>query len=207
MQMPTPDLIPMKNGHHLLKNVRLTYPSLHGKAVFDGKVERFYTAKLLIYKKFDATVEKVRSTLSNLWTRFIETNGGEMTLESICLYDGDVVKGDKKEFKDAWYINAKAQHQPVLVSETGEPVLPEDRSRLYSGCYVDTIVRFWIARNKRNPTTGEEYPPRINCYLQLVKHVAQGPRLGISYTFDLDEAEHLIGVSLEDVIGATNIKG
>ena len=190
-----PEVVEMENDFCLLKNVRLTYPSLHTKAVFDGKEENFYNAKFLISKEYPEVVDKIKEILRRTWDQFVKT-GEEARDSSFCLYDGD--RKGKKEFKNMWYINARSPHHPILVNEEGDHVLPEDKSRLYSGCYVDAMVRFWISKKKED--NGKIYPTRVNCYLQLVKHVAQGARLGIRYDFNYDQAENLLGVPLGGVI-------
>jgi hypothetical protein len=115
-----------------------------------------------------------------------------------CLRDGDVKDEDTGEISQAFehskgmmYLSA---NRPVEIDENGKPVdnpllnsiidsrkgpdgkfprLKERDGKIYSGAYVNAIVRIYAFDGKANG-----YPDRINCSLEGLQFLRHGERFG-----------------------------
>ena len=122
-----------------IDNVRLSFPSLYQKAVFNGEATK-YTATFL-FEKESATHKKVKKALAD----FIAEKFADKPPKGI--KHTFLVDGDEKEYEG--YENKMAlkasSAKRVLTIDTDKTVLTEEDGKLYAGCYVNAIVELWYS--------------------------------------------------------------
>ena len=165
----------------VLKNVRLSFPSLFQKASFDGN-EGKYEATFLIQKDDDATYKKLKARIDAK----IKEAKIKVPSDRICLKDGDYV--DYDGYEGTWSLKASTKKRPTLVNRDKTPIT-EDDEVLYAGCYVNCSVDFWVQNN--------QYGKRVNANLYGVQFFKDGEPFGegaVDATDDFDD----FGDDLED---------
>lgn len=122
-----------------VNNVRLSFPSLFKKSVFDG-VETKYEATFLIPKD-SATHKEVSKAID----AFIEEKFAGKTpkgLKITAYKDGDEKEYDGYEGMMA--LKAGSAKRPLIVDADKTPLV-EDDNKPYAGCYVNAILGFWYS--------------------------------------------------------------
>lgn len=148
-----------------LQNVRLSFPSLFRKAVFNGE-ETKYEGTFLIDKDGQADkIDEIKKAISGL----IKSNlkGAKLGEDKLCLRDGDDV--DYDGYAGCMSLKASTPKRPMVIDRDKTP-LTEDDNRIYSGCYVNAIVELWAQNNA--------YGKRINATLLGVQFYADGEAFG-----------------------------
>ena len=169
----------------MLKNVRISYPSLFKPSAFGDEPPK-YSATFLIEKgsemhkalkaeilrvATDAFGEKAKDIL-------VRQDAGQRKL----LKDGDTADGltQEGEPKTGWAghvaIKASSKLPPKVVNRKREPVSEEDGIP-YGGCYVNAQIDIWAQDNK--------FGRFINCKLLAVQFWADGEAFG-SARADID---------------------
>lgn len=159
-----------------LKNVRISFPNLFKKEVFEGK-EGKYAATFLIPK---SNKELKRQIDAHIQKTLAEANV-KVPSDKICVKDGDECEYDG--YGDHWSIKASNKKKPNVFNRDGEQ-LTEDDDVIYAGCYVYAIIDFWVQNNK--------FGKRVNSNLYGVRFIRDGEPLGagpidVSDEFDEDE--------------------
>jgi len=149
----------------LLKNVRLSFPSLFKTEVYAGEDTGKYAATFLIPKsdsKTIATIEQsCKAALSEKYGASIP-KGFKMPL----------VDGDDKEYQgyaDHVCIKATTKKRPTLVNRDKTPIAEED-GILYGGCYVNASIDIWIMDN--------QYGKKVLASLNAIQFVKDGEAFG-----------------------------
>lgn len=149
----------------IIKNARLSYPALFEKSVFKGKVGK-YQATLLIDKKDEALKKQIDENISKAISEY--KNKIKISPENYCIKDGD--NSGKEEYKGYWSLKASQSKRPV-VFDRDKAVLTAEDDKIYSGCYVNAVIDFWIQDN--------EYGKRVNANLYGVQFAKDGERFGM----------------------------
>src|SRR6056297_1162322 len=114
-----------------LKNVRLSFPSLFRKAVFNGE-ETKYEATFLINKDDQSDqVKKVQSTIADKMKT--DLKGAKLPPDKLCMKDGDYITYDG--YEGHWSLKASNNKRPMVINRDKTPVT-EDDNVVYAGCYV-----------------------------------------------------------------------
>lgn len=186
-------------GEVILKNVRLSFADLFkpGKPQRNDNGEMVpgkYKANLLIPKKghddFDpATSAQNIAKIKAAADQVKEAKWGsdpkkhpKLKPDQVCLRDGNLENW--AGYEDCFYVSANNQNQPVLVDrkkdskgkwleltiENGGPKL------LYSGAFVNAIVRLWAQEAKDIVVNGNtiRIPNRINAGIESVQFLRHG---------------------------------
>lgn len=149
----------------MLKNVRLSFPSLFQRSVFNGDEGKFEATFLLdktehaeLLKKIDKEIKKGIS--ENL-------QDARIPASKLCLKDGN----DQEYAGYAGCMSFKASNnkRPLLVNRD-KSQLTEDDDKLYAGAYVNATVELWYQNNN--------YGKRVNANLLGVQFFKDGERLG-----------------------------
>ena len=148
-----------------LKNVRLSFPSLFRKAVFNGD-ETKYEATFLINKS-DPIVKEIQSEINRLIKE--DLKGSKLAEDRICFKDGDDI--EYEGYKGCYSIKAANKKRPMVIDRDRTP-LSEDDNRIYAGCYVNAIIELWVQNNA--------YGKRINANLHGVQFFSEGEPFGNS---------------------------
>ncbi len=158
-----------------LKNVRLSFPSVFKKSVYDGK-EGKYEATFLIPK----SNKELKKSLDIAIAKYIAEAKIKIAPDKICLKDGDEIEYDG--YADHWAIKASNSKRPNVFHKDGSSLTDED-GVIYAGCWVYAIVDFWVQNNK--------YGKRLNANLYGIRFVKDDEPFGagpidVSDEFDED---------------------
>lgn len=168
----------------LLKNVRLSFPSLYETEIYNGEDTEKYAATFLISKSDTATIKKIKATIKS----FAEDNFGKPIPKTVKtpLQDGDEKEYDG--YADHFSMKAATKKRPVLVDRSKTPVA-EDDNVFYAGCYVNASLSLWAMDNK--------YGKRVLVNLNGVQFFKDGEPFGAEND-SLDDFEELESQDAED---------
>lgn len=170
----------------MLKNVRISYPSLFKPSAFGDEAPKF-SATFLIEKGSD-THKALKAEILRVATDafgekakdiLIKQDAGQRKL----LKDGDTADGltQEGEPKTGWagHVAIKGSNKlaPKVVNRKREPVTEEDGIP-YGGCYVNAQIDIWAQDNK--------FGKFVNCKLLAVQFWADGEAFGSSARADVD---------------------
>lgn len=142
-----------------LQNVRLSFPSLFRKAVFQGETTK-YEATFLISKD-DAVVEEIKGHIADLVKE--KFKGKKLPADKMCLKHGEDT--GRPEYEGFYTIKASNSKRPLVLDKDKSP-LTEDDEKIYSGCYVNAIIELWAQDN--------QFGKRINANLLGVQFFKGG---------------------------------
>ncbi len=163
----------------ILKNVRLSFPSLFQKAEFDGNIGKFEATALLSKEAHATVIAKIESIID------AECKGAKIKRPSpdkICLRDGDQVEYDG--YAGMMSLKAANKKRPTVINRDKSPII-EDDNIMYAGCYVNMIVDFWVQNNG--------FGKRVNANLLGVQFVKDGEAFGADTASSVDEFDDLDG--------------
>lgn len=171
-------------GEVLLRNVRLSFPSLFEPATMesdDGTERKFYKANFLIPKKGDEfnNVAKIKKASDEAkakkWGSKPE-DWPKLKPEKICLRDGDLEDWDG--FAGMVYVSANSniERKPQVITNRKDSAghwikaEPGHERCPYAGCYVNALIRLWAQDNKNGK--------RINASVEIVQFLRDGEAFG-----------------------------
>lgn len=166
-----------------LKDVRLSFAHLFKPQVYgDGDGEPKHNCNLLIddstrvgKANIDAMEDAIEFVKKEKWPKGAPKLGSQ----KICLRDGNDTEYDG--YEDVFYVSASNSRKPLTLDRDKTEVVEAD-GVLYSGCYVDAIVRVWAQDNK--------YGKRINASIEAVRFRRDGEAFGAAPP-DADEFDDL----------------
>lgn len=162
--MALKNLIIRDDGILILKNVRLSYEHIFeawGKNPGDEK--RFSATALLDKDTHSAEIAKLQEILT---ARQKEVFKKRLPADKLCLRDGDLT--GKDGYEGNMYLAASEKVRPTVLDKDGKTPVAASDDRIYSGCYVNMMVRFWDQNN--------QYGQRINANLLGVQFMADGEK-------------------------------
>lgn len=168
----------MANHQMWITNARLAF----GEGIFEKKgisgdptSKPRYSCSLLIPDddKQVAEIMKVEERLCKEHAWKDKSDGASMhkllaKKDRLALHDGE----DKQKyagFPGNQYLSPSSDTRPTVVDRDRSP-LTKDDGKVYSGCYVNAKVEFWVQDN--------QYGQRINCTLLGVQFVKDGDAFG-----------------------------
>ena len=128
----------------MLKNVRLSFPSLFKTEQYAGEDTEKYAATFLIPKSDTKTVTAIEQACKQA---LIEKYGEGKVPKGFKM---PLVDGDDKEYQgyaDHVCIKANTKKRPTLVNRDKTPIAEED-GILYGGCYVNASIDVWVMDNR-----------------------------------------------------------
>lgn len=144
-----------------LQNVRLSFPSVFRKAVFNGEETKFEATFLLHKEDHAAVIEEIQSAIKSLVKN--DLKGAKVGDDKICLKDGDNI--EYEGYAGCMSIKASNDKRPLIIDRDKTP-LSEDDNRLYAGCHVNAIIELWAQNNS--------WGKRINANLLGVQFFKDG---------------------------------
>ena len=157
-----------------LHNVRLSFPSLFRKAVFNGE-ETKYEATFLLDK--DEHADKIAEIEAAIAAAVKDNlKGAKLAANKICLRDGDDV--DYAGYANAMSVKASNGKRPMVIDRDKSPLTEED-NRIYGGCYVNAIIELWTQNN--------QWGKRINANLLAVQFYKDGDPFADGATASVDD--------------------
>lgn len=165
-----------------LKNVRLSFPSIFEKAVFEGKEGKF-EATFLLDKKDTKTKELLDKAIS----KAIAEAKIKIPTANYCIKDGDETFAEKEYqgYEGNWSIKASSNKRPTIIDRDKTQLVVED-DKPYAGCYVNALIDIWIQNNS--------YGKRVNANLYGIQFYKDGEPFGsgnIDVTDEFDDLEDL----------------
>lgn len=150
----------------IIKNARLSFPSLFKKSVFNGQEGKF-EATFLFPKSDTKTKELIDQAIKeNLADAKIKVGSDKLFIK-----DGDDIFAEKgySGYEDHWAVKAGSNTRIGVVDGKKNPIAEED-GKIYAGCYVNVIVAPWVQNN--------QYGKRINANCLGVQFVKDGEPFG-----------------------------
>ena len=150
----------------LLKNVRLSFPSLFKTEQYAGEDTEKYAATFLISKSDTKTVASIEQACK---AALVEKYGDGKVPKGFKM---PLVDGDDTEYQgyaDHVYIKANTKKRPTLVNRDKTPIVEEDGS-LYGGCYVNASIDVWVMDNS--------YGKKVLASLNAIQFVKDGEACG-----------------------------
>ena len=150
----------------MLKNVRLSFPSLFKTEVYAGEDTGKYAATFLIPKSDTKTVTAIEQACK---AALVEKYGEGKIPKGFKM---PLVDGDDKEYQgyqDHVYIKANTKKRPTLVNRDKTPIAEEDNI-LYGGCYVNASIDVWVMDNS--------YGKKVLASLNAIQFVKDGEAFG-----------------------------
>ena len=170
----------------LLKNVRLSYPSLWKAKAFggsdgDGQGEPKFSGVALIdpsTKIGKANIAKMEDAIEHVKEKTWPKGAPKFSAAKVCLKDSEDLEEMKDGYEGMMYVSASNGKKPRVLDIDGQDVREGDEGAPYAGCYVDMIVRVWGQDNK--------YGKRINASLEGLKFRDDGDAFGAAPISDDD---------------------
>ena len=160
----------------ILKNVRLSFPSLFRKAVFDGNETKFEATFLIDKSTGDEKIKEIKAAIAAMIKE--DLKGAKLPPDKICLKDGDNI--DYAGYTGTYSIKASSTKRPLVLDRDRSP-LTEDDNKLYAGCYVNASLELWAQNNN--------YGKRINCNLLGVQFFKDGEPFADGVKGSVDDFE------------------
>lgn len=159
-----------------LKDVRLSFPSLFQKAVFNGKETKFEATFLLDKEKHADIIKQIKDAANELIKN--ELKGAKLGADKICLRDGNDTNYDG--YATCYSLKASNSKRPLIIDRDKTP-LAENDGKPYSGCYVNGIIELWAQNN--------EFGKRINANLLGVQFFGDGEPFASGAAATMDDFE------------------
>ena len=145
-----------KNGNILLKDVRLSFPSIFERSVFEGK-EGKYQATFLLPKED----EKGKALIDKLIKEKLQEAKLKVSREKLFIKDGNDIFEEKgyEGYEDHWALKCSTDKDQFQIMDRDGQTLEskEGKKLLYAGARVHGIVGLWIQNNA--------YGKRVNANL------------------------------------------
>lgn len=127
----------------MLKNVRLSFPSLFKTETYQGEDTGNYGASFLLPKSDTETKTKIDDILAEILKKIKVKNIAQIPIDKMCVKDGDTLDTEKyPEYAGHWVIRAKNSVRPKTLNRD-KSIIAEDDNILYSGCFVNASIEFW----------------------------------------------------------------
>src|SRR5690625_1631945 len=161
-----------------LQNVRLSFPSIFQKAVFNGE-ETKYEATFLINKETQADlIAKIEDAIAEKIK--VDLKGSKLSDDRICFKNGDDIEYDG--YAGHMSIKASNNKRPLVLDNDKTP-LTEDDNRIYAGCYVNAVIELWAQNNS--------WGKRINANLLGLQFAKDGEPFGDGVSASADDFDAL----------------
>ena len=171
-----------------LNNVRLSFPSLFRKAVFNGEETKFEATFLLNKKEHADTIAEINAAIKEMIKDSFK--GAKIPSDKLCMKDGGESAYDG--YEGCVSIKSSNNKRPTVLDRDRSP-LSEDDNRIYSGCYVNAVIDLWPQNNS--------YGKRINSNLLGVQFMKDGEPFGAGgQTAGADDFEDFGDAEMEDFI-------
>ena len=173
----------------LLKNVRLSFPSLFEKSKYDANDpddKAKYRAVFLIPKTDVETVTLINNAIKDAMGEKYHAKRVNIPKHNWCLQDGD--ERDYDGYRGNWSLSTSNNRRPTVINRDKSPIIESDEI-IYAGCYVNASVGIWILDINNNR--------RVCCNLHGVQFVRNGSPFGAGDVDSLEDFEALDALTSE----------
>lgn len=126
----------------ILKNVRLSFPSLFKKAVFDNVETKFEATLLLDKVKHAKEIAMIEKTIDDFLVEKFGAGKVPKSIKLTCLVDGDTKEYDG--YAGMMAFKAGTTRRPTVIDRNKTPLVESD-GKPYAGCYVNASVDIWFS--------------------------------------------------------------
>lgn len=147
----------------VLKNVRLSFPSLFETEQYNGQDTGKYAATFLVPKGSKGVKAIKKAVKDAVREKFGDDAPKRM---KSCVKDGDDVEYDG--YAGMMAIKGNTKKRPVLVDREKNPIA--DDGTLYAGCYVNVSLEIYGLDN--------QYGKRVSCQLNGIQFLKDGDAFG-----------------------------
>lgn len=148
----------------MLKNVRLSFPSLFKKAVFEGK-ETKYEASFIIDNETQADqIEALEKMINDFAEEKFGKGKVPKSLKITCLTDGNTK--DYDGYENATIFKGGSTRRIAVIDRDRTPLAEEDGKLLEGGDYVNALISLWYSEH---PKGGKQILGNVSV-VQFAKH-------------------------------------
>ena len=126
-----------------LGEVRLSFPSLFKKAVFEGEETKF-EATVLMEK--GSKNHKITQAAIDKFIAQTFKDGAPKGLKITCFQDGDTKDCDG--YENMMALKGSSNKRIPVFDKDRAPITEED-DKVYPGCYINAIFDFWYSDHKK----------------------------------------------------------
>ena len=162
----------------ILKNVRVSFPSLFKKGSFNGEETKYEATFLLNKEEHADSIAEIKAQIADLVK--VNLKGAKVPADKLCLRDGDEVEYDG--YAGCYSIKCSTKKRPIVIDRDRSP-LTEDDNKPYGGCYVNASIDFWVQNNA--------YGKRVNSTLLAVQFAKDGAPFADGSTGDVNDFDML----------------
>lgn len=169
-----------------LKNIRIVYPHLQTKGMYEGKEHEKYQADFIIAKDHPQ-IKDLQNAIREQMNILKEENKKttfEFRKDIQCLVDGDTLNSD--HYKGSFRLRGKSKNPVPMYDNYKKPIV--DEKVIQGGDYVNAQFTFWGVTTQKGI---------IGCNLLAVVKLADGERIG---GMSVDTNELFDGVEVSDDI-------
>jgi hypothetical protein len=160
----------------MLKNARLSFPSLHEHASYQGQDLGKYEATFLIPKNSD-DAKAVQAAIKEVGNDVL---GDAWSKAKLCILDGD--SKDYDGYEGMWAVKATTKKRPIVLDKDKSALTAED-DKPYAGCYVNASISIYAFQNN--------YGKFVQAQLNAVQFSKDGDAFGGGDTFSVDEFDDI----------------
>lgn len=155
----------------LLKNVRVSFPSLFEPEVFNGQVGKHAVTLLLDDETNAAGIASLEKAVAEVTKNSFKSKA--LSPDRVCLKE--ISGSDRDEYQDyAYKIKASSKDAPLVLDVQAKQVMDPAKNPIYSGCYANVKVSLWAQDNKQGGK-------RINCQLVAIQFAADGEGFALGH--------------------------
>ena len=162
----------------ILKNVRISFPSLFKKGSFNGEETKYEATFLLNKEEHADSIAEIKAQIADLVK--VNLKGAKVPADKLCLRDGDEVEYDG--YAGSYSIKCSTKKRPIVIDRDRSP-LTEDDGKPYGGCYVNASIDLWVQNNA--------YGKRVNSTLLAVQFAKDGEPFADGSTGDVNDFDML----------------
>lgn len=148
----------------MLKNVRLSFPSIFNRSEFNGVTGKFESTFLLDKETQADQIATIQAAIEAA----IKEAKIKVPSDKRCLKDGD--DSEYEGYAGHMSLKAASNKRPTVIDKAKTPLAEDDSDAPYAGCYVNAIVDLWVQNN--------DFGKRINANLYGVQFVRDGEAFG-----------------------------
>lgn len=157
----------------LLKNVRLSFPSLFVATSFSPDQDKKYSCTLIVNKdtpEHKALLAEVQRVATEKWgPKAKDTLVSLKASNKICVRDGAEKAGMDGFGEEVVFMGATSKSRPGVYDRDQTPLTSDD-GRPYAGCYANAMVELWAQDN--------QFGKRVNATLRGIQFAADGEPFG-----------------------------
>ena len=163
----------------MVKNARLSFPSLFQHAQYKGESLDKYECTLLV-EKDTPMAEEIQIAIKEAGTESLGKK--DWSKAKLCLQDGD--DKDYDGYENMWALKATTKKRPLIIDRDKSPLV-EDDNVIFAGCYVNAKVSIYAYRN--------QYGDFVAAQLEAVQFAKEGEAFGGGSVASIDDFDDISG--------------